>query len=97
MPTRLHLEFEVPDARSPRAKTALERQLRAETVVGLFTRRLCSGGFAATLLALTLRECLVLLRDHNVPYSRGSKAATLADRQALDRWRQQRKQRSSAP
>jgi len=72
---RLHLEFDVPDAVSPRAKAAVKRHLREEAVVGLFKRQLCSGGFAAKLLGLTLRQFLSLLKKHGVPYSRGSKSA----------------------
>lgn len=97
MPTRLHIDFDVPDNLNPRAKAAVERNLREEAVVGLFKRRLCSGGFAAKLLGLRFAEFLELLRKHDVRYSRGSKAATQADRQALGRWREERMRRSSAP
>lgn len=37
------------------------------------------------------------LKKHDVPYSRGSKAADVADRRALDRWRAERKKHSSTP
>ncbi len=47
MATRLHMDFDVPDALNPRSKAAVERNLREEAVLGLFKRRLCSGGFAA--------------------------------------------------
>ena len=94
MATRLHVEFDLPDALNPRSKAAVERDLREEAVLGLFRRRLCSGGFAAKLLGLKFSEFLDVLKEHDIPYSRGSKAATTADRRAVARWGAERKQRS---
>ena len=96
MATRLHMDFDMPDALNARSKAAVERSLREEAVLGLFKRRLCSGGFAAKLLGLTLSEFLDVLKKHDVPYSRGSKAATAADRRAVARWGEERKRRSSS-
>lgn len=95
MPTRLRMDFDVPEALNPRARAAVERNLREEAVVGLFKRRLCSGGFAAKLLGLRVAEFQELLKKHDVPYARGSKAADTADRRALDYWREERKRRST--
>jgi predicted HTH domain antitoxin len=95
MPTRLHMDFDIPEALSSRSRAAVERNLREEAVLGLFKRRLCSAGFAAKLLDLHLAEFLEVLRKHDIPYSRGSKAATEADRQAVARWRERRKGRSA--
>jgi predicted HTH domain antitoxin len=93
---RLHMDFELPDALTPRSKAAVEKDLREEAVLGIFERRLCSGGFAAKLLGLQFSEFLDVLKEHNIPYSRGSKAATTADRRAVARWGAERKQRSSS-
>ena len=95
MPKRLHMDFDLPEALTPRAKAAVERNLREEAAVGLFKRRLCSAGFAAKLLSLTVAEFQELLKKHDVPYARDSKAADAADRRALDRWRRERARRSS--
>ena len=94
MATRLPVAFDLPDALNPRSKAAVERDLREEAVLGLFRRRLCSGGFAAKLLGLKFSEFLDVLKEHDIPYSRGSKAATTADRRAVARWGAERKQRS---
>ena len=96
MATRLHMDFDMPDALNARSQAAVERDLREEAVLGLFKRRLCSGGFAAKLLGLTFSEFLAVLKKHDVPYSRGSKAATAADRRAVARWGEERKRRSSS-
>lgn len=96
MSTRLHMDFDIPDALNPRTKAAVERNLREEAVLGLFKRRLCSGGFAAKLLGLSFAEFLDLLKRHDIPYSRGSRAATAADRRAVARWGMERKRRSSS-
>ena len=95
MATRLHMDFEMPEALNARSKAAVERDLRVEAVLGLFKRRLCSGGFAAKLLGLPFPEFLDVLKKHDIPYSRGSRAATDADRRALARWGQERRRRSS--
>ena len=96
MATRLHMDFDMPEALNPRSKAAVERSLREEAVLGLFKRRLCSGGFAAKLLGLTFSEFLNALKKHDIPYSRGSKAATTADRRAVARWGQERKRRAAS-
>ena len=95
MATRVHMDFEIPAALNPRAKAAVERTLRAEAVLGLFKRRLCSGGFAAKLLGVTFAEFLELLKKHDIPYSRGSAGATAADRRALARWKEGRRRRAA--
>ena len=96
MATRLHMDFDIPGALNTRSKAAVERNLREEAVLGLFKRRLCSGGFAAKLLGLTVAEFLDLLKKHDMPYSRGSRAATAADRRAVARCGEERKRRSSS-
>ena len=83
MATRLHMDFDMPDTLNSRAKAAVERDLREEAVLGLFRRQLCSGGFAAKLLGLTFSEFLDVLKKRDIPYSRGSRAATTADRRTL--------------
>ena len=96
MATRLHMDFDIPEALNARSKAAVERDLREEAVLGLFKRRLCSAGLAARLLGVRLADFLELLEKHDMSYSRGSKAATEADGRALSRWQQQRRGRSSS-
>ena len=95
MATRVHMDFDIPHALNSRSKAAVERNLREEAVLGLFKRRLCSGGFAAKLLGVAFSEFLELLKKHDIPYSRGSTGATAADRRALLRWKEERTRRTA--
>ena len=95
MSTRLHLDFNVPEALSPRLRVTVVRALREEAVLGLFKRRLCSGGFAAKLLGISVHDFLDLLKRNGIPYSDESKAAAQADRRTLAWLERRAKQRVS--
>lgn len=92
----LHIDLMLPNAVSPRFKSEVARESRTQTVLALFKRGACSAGVAAKMLRLSLHEFLVLLKEHGVPYSPGSRAATAADRRTLAVLRQQRSRRHSS-